>query len=350
MFPANNGDAFLIRESSLQSSATILIDGGFDKTYREFILPELQMLNREGSRLNLVIVTHIDADHISGIISMLKANGPAASPNIIGVDHVWHNSLRSITGLGPTDATSTRADQEVLSAICSAGFDTSTGDQNNIQEISGRQGSSLAALLRGGHYMWNGETGKISICTNTPPQSIAGTRVHVLGPRTDRLEALRQSWVMELRQLGVLGHISGHSSFDDAFEFMTFASRQELGSVAVEVAHRSDAEMALSEAYIPDTSPNNGSSISVLVETPAARMLFLGDAWAEDTVEALRPFTPGAAPEVFDAIKVSHHGSRRNTSPRLLELIDSPVYLISSDGRKHDHPDLPVLRAIVDRP
>ena len=54
-------------------------------------------------------------------------------------------------------------------------------------------------------------------------------------------------------------------------------------------------------------------------------------------------------PMIFDAIKISHHGSLHNTSPALLELIDSPVYLISSSGERHNHPDLEVLKAIVDR-
>jgi hypothetical protein len=53
---------------------------------------------------------------------------------------------------------------------------------------------------------------------------------------------------------------------------------------------------------------------------------------------------------VFDAIKLSHHGSLRNTSPELLNLIDSPRYFISSNGERHNHPDVEVIKAIVDRP
>ena len=131
---------------------------------------------------------------------------------------------------------------------------------------------------------------------------------------------------------------------------MTAAANQDETPRATEIAHRGYDHRTLAEAYDPDPSPNNGSSISVFIETPAARMLFLGDAWADDTVAALERRTTSGEMTIFDAIKLSHHGSRRNTSPRLLELMDAPVYLISSDGGKHGHPDLPVLRAIVDRP
>jgi hypothetical protein len=78
--------------------------------------------------------------------------------------------------------------------------------------------------------------------------------------------------------------------------------------------------------------------------------LFLGDSWAQDIEEAIERRGQTGFPIVFDAIKISHHGSMRNTSCKLLSLIDSPIYLISTNGAKHSHPDLPVLREIVDRP
>ena len=41
----------------------------------------------------------------------------------------------------------------------------------------------------------------------------------------------------------------------------------------------------------------------------------------------------------FDVVKVSHHGSIKNTSNELAEIICSERYLISSNGIKHNHPD-----------
>lgn len=79
-------------------------------------------------------------------------------------------------------------------------------------------------------------------------------------------------------------------------------------------------------------------------------MLFLGDAWAEDVVSKLKPLQTAFAPIIFDAIKVSHHGSSRNTSVELLSIADSPCFLVSSDGTGHGHPDFEVLAEIVDRP
>src|SRR5207253_8361288 len=71
---------------------------------------------------------------------------------------------------------------------------------------------------------------------------------------------------------------------------------------------------------------------------------------AEDVLEALRALQRQGCSMTFDAIKVSHHGSLRNTSPELLQLVDAPTYMVSSDGTGHSHPDFEVLAAIVDRP
>ncbi len=49
-----------------------------------------------------------------------------------------------------------------------------------------------------------------------------------------------------------------------------------------------------------------------------------------------------------DALKVSHHGSKGNTSPELLRLLDAKRYLFSSSGAFFKHPDAETAaRAII---
>ena len=111
-----------------------------------------------------------------------------------------------------------------------------------------------------------------------------------------------------------------------------------------------NGNMRLADIYTPDQSPANGSSIAVIIKSAGVRALFLGDAWAEDTVARLKSGKPATGPILFDAIKVSHHGSCHNTSPELLATVDAPCFLISTDGSRHGHPDFEVLAEIVDRP
>ena len=60
IYPAGNGDAFLLRAPE----SNVLVDGGYAQTFDEHILPDLLEIARRGERLDLVIASHIDADHI----------------------------------------------------------------------------------------------------------------------------------------------------------------------------------------------------------------------------------------------------------------------------------------------
>ena len=102
------------------------------------------------------------------------------------------------------------------------------------------------------------------------------------------------------------------------------------------------------EAYEPDCSASNGSSISFVLETKRKRLLFLGDSHSETVVASLRAlYGEEKAPYIFDAVKLSHHGSYNNNSPELFSLIVSDKWLISTNGDKYNHPDMPTLAHII---
>jgi glyoxylase-like metal-dependent hydrolase (beta-lactamase superfamily II) len=92
IFPASNGDCFLIRGSG----ANVLIDGGYNVTFEDHLRPELAQIGLERQRLDLLVATHIDQDHILGIIALLEANGPAVPRAVLEIDAVWFNSLRCL--------------------------------------------------------------------------------------------------------------------------------------------------------------------------------------------------------------------------------------------------------------
>ncbi len=75
------------------SDFRMLIDGGYAKTYHKYLKKFLLNLAAEGKRLNLIVVTHIDDDHISGIRSLLQENGDSRNPKIIEIDEIWFNRL-----------------------------------------------------------------------------------------------------------------------------------------------------------------------------------------------------------------------------------------------------------------
>ena len=70
MLPAASGDCIYLEFPD--PDFRILIDGGYAKTYHKYLKKFLLNLTAEGKRLNLIVVTHIDDDHISGITSPFR--------------------------------------------------------------------------------------------------------------------------------------------------------------------------------------------------------------------------------------------------------------------------------------
>ena len=94
MLPAKAGDCILIE--FLKENYHILIDGGYADTYYNYLKDILADLSAKGKRIQLLVITHIDADHIGGIQAFLRENGDADNPVIIGVDEVWYNAFSQI--------------------------------------------------------------------------------------------------------------------------------------------------------------------------------------------------------------------------------------------------------------
>ncbi|OXI43524.1 AVAST type 1 anti-phage system MBL fold metallo-hydrolase Avs1a [Burkholderia aenigmatica] len=341
MYRAKNGDAFLIE----LAEQYILIDAGYASTFCDEIVPDLLLLRQAGKRLSLVLCTHIDMDHIGGMIEFISSNGPPEARHIIEVDEFWHNSLRSLpeaTGLRDS-----REDQLLLQAIQRRGYPSPVGSPPTVNPVGARQGSSLARLLKKFGYRWNGGDGTRCIQTQAAPMELArGVDIHVIGPSQDRLEALRSWWIRELQRLSYRG--SGHLSdlAEDAYEMSCASVAGSKTATVTQIA--AGSSQRLIDTYIPDTSLTNGSSIATILRGEGTSMLFLGDAWAEDIVSRIK--ATGLETAIFDVIKVAHHGSKHNCSVELLQHIDASCFLISSDGSRHGHPDFEVLAEIVDRP
>ncbi|CAH7072974.1 competence protein ComEC [Vibrio crassostreae] len=86
----------------------------------------------------------------------------------------------------------------------------------------------------------------------------------------------------------------------------------------------------------------NSSSISFILSFQGKRALFLSDSLPEDINKSL------SSKQAFDVIKVSHHGSKHNTSMALLEKIDCNSYIISTNGpSSYGHPHAETIVRII---
>ena len=130
MFPALNGDCILVE---YVASRYILIDGGYVDTYKTFLLPKLVEIADNGGVIDVLVVTHIDSDHISGIIRMLEEDKLP-----ISIKEIWYNGYKHVQS-------SVHVSEEdeifVHKDICKE-----TRSVNSIP-ISAKQGCTLSTLI-----------------------------------------------------------------------------------------------------------------------------------------------------------------------------------------------------------
>jgi beta-lactamase superfamily II metal-dependent hydrolase len=175
--------------------------------------------------------------------------------------------------------------------------------------------------------------------------------VHLLSPNFESLSKLERYWCKELYKLGYRDVITKNEIFDDAFEFLLRNEKKKLDARVEKISNSSlSVPELLKTEFVEDLSITNRSSIAFILETHNSKMLFLGDSAVSLVEPSLKKYNSNQAQILhFDFIMVSHHGSRNNTNSDLLAAIDATNFCISTDGQKHEHPDLETLALIVSR-
>lgn len=328
ILPALNGDCVLVE---FQPSHYILIDGGYVDTYKNYLLPTLKEIESRGGKLDVVVVTHIDGDHISGIIRLLEEMP-------IGIGEIWYNGYRHIQSVAVTTEEKETFVHRNICKECQA---------EKPKPISAKQGCTLSALIAKNGIPWNTLAKGNTIITPLS-FSLGDTIIHVLSPNNEDIGALESFWKKRLIKDGLLKKAHSQEYWDDAYEFSLSKDMPGFHFHEKKVSKSYDLLKLCKEAYEPDGSASNGSSISFVLETKGKRLLFLGDSHAETVTASLRAlYGEEKAPYIFDAVKLSHHGSYNNNSPELFKLIVSDKWLVSTNGDKYNHPDMPALAHII---
>jgi glyoxylase-like metal-dependent hydrolase (beta-lactamase superfamily II) len=86
MHPASEGDALMLTWGAARSSRRLLVDMGRGKDYKA----RKSSLKTIGA-FELLVITHIDADHIAGAVPLFKES---ALP--FEAKHVWFNAHRQL--------------------------------------------------------------------------------------------------------------------------------------------------------------------------------------------------------------------------------------------------------------
>jgi beta-lactamase superfamily II metal-dependent hydrolase len=299
VLPARYGDCLWIEYGEEGLLRRILIDGGASGVYKKVLKPRLLQLNDNERKFDLLVVTHVDYDHIRGIIEL-------SHDDTVGFEaqDVWFNGFRHIP-------------------------------DKPAEVLAGKHGEELTDLIlrRGANWNKSGFDGDAVVIAREGPlprvQFDDGLILTLMSPTIPRLAELRDDWEESCKDINI--------SPEELERARTEGQFRTLGDGEVEPARaRPDIEQLLREDFVEDRSAANGSSIAILAEYGGTRVLLAGDAHPSTLIEAIDRL--GVDKLHLTACKLPHHGSRGSVSSDLIQRLECDSYIFSSSGEQFSHP------------
>jgi hypothetical protein len=337
---ARKGDCLLLHYGSKENPGLVMIDGGPRAVYGPHLRPRLEEIRKKHVKGNkplqvdLLMVSHVDDDHIQGILDLTRELREAADerrPQLVQILGLWHNSFDSIISHNTKELTASVTGQFGAAAL-SGGAEFSDDevidveehyegsdpelDSEEAKELVSSSLKVLASIAQGAQLRRDAEKldvpindefgGDLIIAKNAEPIDLDnGLTFTVVGPMLLEIDALRKKHLEWLKRL------------------------KEEGKKPSEVL----------AAYVDKSVPNL-SSLVLLAEVDGKKMLLTGDARGDKILEGLEAaglMTKGRKIEV-DLLKVPHHGSSNNLEDDFFERITAKHYVFSGDG-EHGNPE-----------
>lgn len=304
MHPASEGDALILTWGG-DTLHHALVDLGRTGDYRA-----LKRLLEDISSFDLFTISHIDADHIEGVVPLFKEG---TLP--IKASNVWFNAHAQLV------------DAKVRIA------------PQNREALGAAQAEKVTAGIVKSKWPWNVQFKSGIVSLDSPearaPLAFAGSlKLTLLSPSDLKLSQLLPVWDDELKKAGL------RTVDPDEVAAELAEGREQLGGLNVDT-------LAALPFAIDSTKPN-GSSITFIAEFGGKRVLMGADSHPDIVEASLRKLGASETDRYkLDCLKVSHHGSRANTSPSLLKIIDCTRFAFSTDGSRHGHPHAETIARIL---
>ena len=310
--PAKQGDAIWIKWGDAAAPHQMIIDMG-TRTIGKGIRDIFEALPADRRHLDLLVISHVDADHIGGVLTCLSEADPLDG---LDVDDIWFNGFAHLSGgtvvPGP-----------------------------GLEPMGPVQGERLSKWLRG--QVWNKKFGGAPV-VRVPGQPLKTASLHdglkltVLGPTPSRLTSFIDKWK------------------DDVHEAIEKGSLDEdIVSPGLEIMGSNDPPILEQPGDLKDLAEKdngvdgslaNGSSIALLLQYKGRKIILSGDAFADDLVDGINAFSPVEKLKL-DVFKLPHHGSKKNVHINLIQSVDCDNWLISTDGTRFKHPDAEAIARII---
>ena len=340
LFPAEYGDCIMLSIGK-ENQYNILIDGGLSKTYQKYIKSQIQHIKEKRQKIGLLVCTHMDNDHICGLIQVLK------EMNSDFIDNVWYNGFLQIVNsrfYSQKENSFTDRDNKILDEIISQGV---VSDAE--QEIGINEGMSLGVLIEESKIPLNLVVEGRAICSELVEnryEIATNIFITVLGPAINNIIELEDHWKKEMVSRNYMFRVSDKIKLTAAFEYQIERIKSIYTNESFKICENEDLTKYIGDLSERDESIVNRSSISFILEYNDKKYLFLGDTVIDKAI--LKNIENVVGFEYrFSAIKLPHHGSRYNITHDFISRYSADEYYCLTNSIKYGHPDLEVLATIL---
>ena len=332
-FQSGCGDCIflILKDENKNESYHVLIDcGKFTSEIKNFIMNDLNF------RIDVLIVSHYDNDHVLGLINMLKDTDLAN----LEIGKIIYNCFQDYD---IKDVASISDENRMQLDRYASNIHPSKGLAET--KIGVPQASLLCLVIKSNPKWYNVWDKKIIVegdTINLGDDGKWGT-FHVLSPSQNALDALKDDFIKEYTKC--VHECPPKQAFENQEKYWEMLLRIASSKPSLKKKIPISSSIVMKDflqkkALInPDESgitPPNKASIALIWECNGKKVLLGGDAVASQLYKAIRDLYRQEY-VLFEAIKIPHHGSKNNMSNELALLIDTEQYFLTG-GKKGEGP------------
>ena len=332
-FYSSVGDCIFLLLNSKKERFSIMVDcGDYDPSIQKFIHDTLNDV------IDLLIVTHIDNDHIKGVTTMLSKN---IKVNRIIFNSYERNNNEVQQNFNESQKKKLRAIGKKIGIVVED-IINSDGDPGILRGPKDAMLGLSATILEkpalkkvwNQKYTLNGtsvdlkEWGKLTFLSPTIDEldNLDKAFVKVLFDELNTDNALGQ-WDKQKELYEILLRYVELQETEQTPMKSSIIDENKAGAVTLEERLEKAAGKSVNTSQI---TAANQASLAFVWEKDGHRVLIMGDANPDIVVNGLEMhYKKETFPIIFDAIKVSHHGSHYNTTKDLIKHADSEHYFFT---------------------
>jgi hypothetical protein len=370
IFQSDKGDCLLIEA---KSGELVLCDGGMGPSMRNHVRAELSALRDQGRALELVYISHIDNDHISGVLQLLEdevewrvfdhhqQSGRAIKvpqvPRPPVINGILHNSFRDqikLDNKSTENLIAAQAIEKLLTGMAPVLLATGVPELVDVADEMQAIATGIPQAIQVSRLI---APKALNIPLNKPPGvkkasrllyagrpgqffNLGSMKFTLIGPTEDELNKLRHGWKNWL------------SNNQTRIKKIREELKRQVDEFSTGFLTDSPFDLTGWEG-IPDykgvTVPNIASLMWMVDEGEGdarKRLLLTGDAQPDFILSGLerRGFLANGSMHL-DVLKVQHHGSPNNLDADFAKIVSADHYVFCGNG-EHTNPDIAVIDLI----